>query len=247
MEKDNNPDYFRLSSTPGALLKFEEKLTNYLYKKYGNLGVAIIKGDDFVFQMPIPPPDTKSKVEMEEYRELKRKYNTRIQDYNDNKPKAFGDIRDRLDDIPLSRVKTHAEYQMILNDCDPISLWRIIKERHNLEGGELRAARLREEKALDNMKQHPNEDIEVFAQRYEDQLFRIKAAKINLDDESMVRKYLKALDENRFDQFVLHLFRNRIEVTNFDMVRSLSIEWEKTAEAIMKPATQKLVTDDDKF
>lgn len=243
MEKDNNPDYFRLSSTPGALLKFEEKLTNYLYKKYGNLGVAIIKGDDFVFQMPIPPSDTKSKVEMEEYRELKRKYNTRIQDYNDNKPKAFGDIRDRLDDIPLSRVKTHAEYQMILNDCDPISLWRIIKERHNLEGGELRAARLREEKALDNMKQHPNEDIEVFAQRYEDQLFRIKAAKINLDDESMVRKYLKALDENRFDQFVLHLFRNRIEVTNFDMVRSLSIEWEKTAEAIMKPATQKLVTD----
>lgn len=138
----------KLINLPGSIIDFEEQFIPYLWKTYKLLGVAVSKGKEHEWNqiLPIPsnaPTDDKTlhkkRLEIQEENVIR---------YNYDKIALVGDIIQHLDSSSLNMLQLEPEFLQFQMDADPVNLWKLIKEKHQTSGAELRAQKIQERRVL---------------------------------------------------------------------------------------------------
>jgi len=222
----------KLNTTPGEIYNFEEKYKPYLWKNYKTLGVSIIKCEEYIWPNIPSLPANATNDQKTRHKKIIENQQDKINKYEDDKTAIIGDMIEHLDESSLSILQVESRFEEYQNKNDPISLWKLIKEKHETSGAEMRAQKIQERRILREMIQNENESIEEFIKRYRKQLNRVKAAKVTLDNDTIVADFLQNIGK-RFIKCKMEIYSKPVELIDFDQASKYVIAWDKTQKAII--------------
>jgi len=122
---------------------------------------------------------------------------TAVREYNQNKVQAFAFMEGLLSEESHMRVQNNPNYQLAVNDNNPLALWLIVILTHQSTEAELQAQQISERRKLHLMKQNPEETVENFATRFRKKLAVCNAVGSVMNDTGLRGAFLEGLDQMR--------------------------------------------------